>query len=225
MNRIARAPVGSSPAAEEVAALPRRRRCCRPGLGDVEVGRIAIVVNTKFSKLTMPSAKRPSPTNALTGTTSSSLLPPSAASTLVSTASARMTIAISRNPALARGVISPTPVGRRTLTVDINPFPSFSDNCPHVTARSPLPLRRTSVPRVIPSDDPFASSVYGQPPLMASLRLLPCSRVIGIRIEIDTIFDPGATSADTGGAERSAAPPACPEGRARRSARRQPAIS
>ena len=138
MKRIARAPVGSTPGADAVAAFtPDAPPLPAPVLVISRLARIAIVVKTKFSKFTSPSTKRPRPTNAPIGTTSRSLLPPSAASTLVSTASARVTTAQNAYKTLERRDANSMSGGRRIMAVAINRSPCPRDRLPRRLCEPP----------------------------------------------------------------------------------------
>ena len=157
---------------------------------------------------------------------SSSLLPPRAASTLVSTASARMTSAISSEDrpwyaASSARHPGPPDADRRHQLV-----PLFSRRlAPHVDARSLLPLRDTGLPRVIPSEAVSPLSVYGQPIAHGKFAVIARALDVGSESRSTPSSTTGATSADTGGAERSVRTAGCPEGRAAPQRRRQFRIS
>jgi hypothetical protein len=119
MNRTASAPAGSSP---EAVGLPTPADPVLPACGLVmsSVDRIAMVVKTKFSKLTSPSATIPTPASTLIGTMRSSLLPPRYTSMPLSTATARMSSEIDAKNTFARRVIGVITLGCRNMAVDIN---------------------------------------------------------------------------------------------------------
>ena len=75
MNRMASAPAGSRP---DAVGLPTPAAPVLPACGLVmsRLARSAIVVKTKFSKLTNPRTNIPIPAKAPMGTTRRSLLPP-----------------------------------------------------------------------------------------------------------------------------------------------------
>ena len=119
MNRIASAPAGSRP---DAVGFPTPADPVLPACGLVmsSVERIAIVVKTKFSKLTSPRATMPAPASTPIGTMSSSLLPPRYTSIPASTATARIRMEMTAKNTFERRVIVVTTLGCRKMAVDIN---------------------------------------------------------------------------------------------------------